>query len=176
MADDLIGFVAVNFIQQAAGCQKYNLFPVEILQLQAGNVLRKIGNGQVQLTIQQHFVQGVVAGLQQMHLHPGVLVLKLGDQLGHQGMAAGVGNANAQAALLAVGNVVEFLFHAAVALLKIQGILQKHLPGIGQFQGHMAHKQRTAQFFSMEAMWALSVCWVMYRRWAALVKLFHGQP
>ena len=81
-----------------------------------------------------------------MHLHTGVLALKLGDQLGHQGMAAGVGNADAQAALLAVGNVVEFLLHAPVALLKIQRILQKHLPGIGQFQGHVAHKQGTAQF------------------------------
>ena len=74
-----------------------------------------------------------------------VAALVFRDDRGHDGVAAGKGDADPQDALLIFSQVGKFVLHCPVFFLEVCGVLPKDLSGIGELQGNMTPSTRTAQ-------------------------------
>ena len=75
-----------------------------------------------------------------------VAALVFRDDRGHDGVAAGKGDADPQDALLIFSQVGKFVLHCPVFFLEVCGILPKDLSGIGELQGNMADEELAVQF------------------------------
>ena len=64
---------------------------------------------------------------------------------GHDGVAAGKGDADPQDALLIFSQVGKFVLHCPVFFLEVCGVLAKDLSGVGEFQGNMADEELAVQ-------------------------------
>ena len=75
-----------------------------------------------------------------------VAALVFRDDRGHDGVAAGKGDADPQDALLIFSQVGKFVLHCPVFFLEVCGVLPKDLSGIGELQGNMADEELAVQF------------------------------
>ena len=132
--------------QKGLGHQHTDLLLVEGLQLDLRNAVGKGGHGQVYGPVQQAGVELVVGGLQQIDLDIGIDRLKGGDDPGHDDPPPGIGDAHPQQTPLVGGDVAELVLQGLILLLKLQGVSQENLTGIGQLQGGAAEKELTVQF------------------------------
>lgn len=74
-----------------------------------------------------------------------VAALVFRDDRGHDGVAAGKGDADPQDALLIFSQVGKFVLHCPVFFLEVCGVLAKDLSGVGEFQGNMADEELAVQ-------------------------------
>lgn len=74
-----------------------------------------------------------------------VAALVFRDDRGHDGVAAGKGDADPQDALLIFSQVGKFVLHCPVFFLEVCGVLPKDLSGIGELQGNMADEELAVQ-------------------------------
>lgn len=93
----------------------------------------------------QQVLQRVVALLGQDYAHVRVHARKRLKDPRQDGPPACVGDAHAQLAALVFRDVAECALHLVARLVKALGVLQKHPPGVRQFQRRAPHHERAAE-------------------------------
>ena len=133
--------------QQLCRHQHDDFLLVKIADLHAGQRFGKTRNGQVDVLVDEAFVEGFICPLQKAHLNVWIRGLEGRDIVRHDGMAPGKVDPDEQLAPLVVGQVIELVPHGLVISVDLGSVAEKYLSGIGELQRIAADDQFAGQLF-----------------------------